>query len=247
MTKEENNESDPTKNNEPNLPSKPKTQGILKNKEEAQNQENDKKEEKKIEEKKEEKVEDQKKEDLKSENKSNIIENKDNNPKNDFLSKVKMFQSKADAAAEEKKNEKLKKKVMIDEAGIKKDKEKDNAKDQRMNKAMARLKKRREKDAGQAEEPVKKDNKENDPLFKSVRIKNMASLLETQLSQTVSGDVNASKDINYKTQSSKSVTSKEIKEGTEDDGFQRMVSMYNDQPGKVVFKRKMSKKKFEES
>ena len=50
-----------------------------------------------------------------------------------------------------------------------------------------------------------------------------------------------------KTQSSKSVTSKEIKEGTEDDGFQRMVSMYNDQPGKVVFKRKMSKKKFEES
>ena len=155
-----------------------------------------------------------------------------------------MFQNKAETAVDEKK---FKKKVTIDEAGIKKEKEKDKYKDQRMNKAMARLKKKRKKDAEQAEESARKDNKDNDPLFKSMRIKNMASLLETQLSQTISGDINSSKDINYKTKSSRSVTSKEIKEGTEDDGFQRMVSMYNDQPGKVVFKRKMSKKKFEES
>ena len=157
-----------------------------------------------------------------------------------------MFQSKSEAA-EEKKQEKFKKKVTIDEAGVKKDKDKDKSKDQRMNKAMARIKKKREKDAGQAEESAKKENKENDPMFKSMRIKNMASLLETQLSQTVSGDVNASKDINYKAQSSKSSGHQEIKEENEDDAFQKIVSMLNEQPGKVVFKRKMSKKKFEES
>ena len=157
-----------------------------------------------------------------------------------------MFKNKAETAVDEKK---FKKKVTIDEAGIKKEKEKDKYKDQRMNKAMARLKKKREKDAEQAEESARKDNKDNDPLFKSMRIKNMESLLETQLSQTMSGDINSPKDVNHNFQSSKSVivTSKEIKKGTEDDAFQKMVAMLNEQPRKVVFKRKMSKKKFEES
>ena len=158
-----------------------------------------------------------------------------------------MFQNKNETNAEEKKPEKFQKKVTIDVEGIKKDKEKDKTKDERMNKAMARLKKKREKDAEQAEESAKKENIEKDPMFKSMRIKKMASKLETQLSQTISSDINSSKDINYKTKSSRSVTSKEIKEGTEDDAFQKMVSMLNDQPSKVVFKRKMSKKKFEES
>ena len=114
---------------------------------------------------------------------------------------------------------------------------------------MARLKKKREKDAGQAEETARKENKDNDPMFKSMRIKNMASLLETQLSQTMSSEINIPKEVNHNFQSSKSVivTSKEVKKGTEDDAFQKMVAMLNEQPRKVVFKRKMSKKKFEES
>ena len=145
-----------------------------------------------------------------------------------------MFQDKAESGEGVK--EKIKKSVTINEASIKK--ESDKSKEDRMNKAMQRIKKKREKDTEQNAESG------NDSKNKSNRIKNMASMLESHISKNFDIEQkNESNDINiHSSKSSQNIVNN--KGG--DDAFNKIISMLDNQPGKVMIKRKMTKKFFED-
>jgi hypothetical protein len=218
------------KKNEPKAPSKFKTQystqeiEIKKEVIESNKKEN----------KKEEKIEDNKEE--KKENKKDE-KNDDNSSKKGILDKIKMFQDKAESGEGAKeKTEKIKKSVTINETSIKK--ESDKSKEDRMNKAMQRIKKKREKDTEQNAESG------NDGTNKSNKIKNMASMLESQISKNFDiAQKNETNDINiHNSKSSKNV----VNNKGEDDAFNKIISMLDNQPGKVMIKRKKTKKFFED-
>ena len=224
------------KRNEPKSPSKFKkfttfqentsslSKGLETNKEEIQD---DKKEDNKKDIIKEQK-EETNKEEIKEKKEEND-KDKTNKTNNDFLNKVNMFQNKGIMGSPGKKP-KMEKKVTINESPSPEKKEADKSKEQRMNKAMQRIKKKRSE---KSEESAK--HEQDDPMFKSVRIKNMAQLLENQMNKSMpSGEINNN--------------NKEIKQdqNNEDDAFDKMVSMLEKKPGKVVFKKKMSKRKFED-
>jgi hypothetical protein len=222
------------KKNEPKAPSKFKTQystqeiEIKKEVIESNKKEN----------KKEEKIEDNKEynKEEKKENKKDE-KNDDNSSKKGILDKIKMFQDKAESGEGAKeKTEKIKKSVTINETSIKK--ESDKSKEDRMNKAMQRIKKKREKDTEQNAESG------NDGTNKSNKIKNMASMLESQISKNFDiAQKNETNDISiHNSKSSKNV----VNNKGEDDAFNKIISMLDNQPGKVMIKRKKTKKFFED-
>ena len=135
------------------------------------------------------------------------------------------------------KKEEIPKKVTIVDKKVENEKKESNdkAKEQKMSKALQRIKKKKDKDKNkEAEESNSAKHDTNDPMFKSVRIKNMATLLEGQLNKgQQSGEINENNNIEGETN---------IKREESD-----VIEMIQNQPGKVVIKRKMSKKKFEES
>jgi hypothetical protein len=160
-------------------------------------------------------------------------------PDSDFLKKVKMFSPKV----EEKVISTVggPKKVTIKESSISADKTK--SKEDRMNKAMARIKKKRDKDSEDKEKTPA--HSPNDPMFKSARIKNMAALLEQHMNE---GD-NTSKPggpsgIAGGVGIGHQVITKEPQ--NPEDAFEHMADILQSQPGKILIKRKMSKKMFED-
>ena len=160
-------------------------------------------------------------------------------PDSDFLKKVKMFSPKV----EEKVISTVggPKKVTIKESSISADKTK--SKEDRMNKAMARIKKKRDKDSEDKEKTPA--HNPNDPMFKSARIKNMAALLEQHMNE---GD-NTSKPggpsgIAGGVGIGHQVITKEPQ--NPEDAFEHMADILQSQPGKILIKRKMSKKMFED-
>ena len=96
-----------------------------------------------------------------------------------------------------------------------------------MNKALKRLKKQRDKSV---EEETKRDK--NDIKFKSVRIKNMANLLEEQLNKINNEGI----------EDNEATNSVEKEKGK----IQTMEEIIKNQPGKIIMKKKIIKKKFEE-
>jgi hypothetical protein len=160
-------------------------------------------------------------------------------PDNEFLKKIRMFSPKVDDKVISKVGGT--KKVTIKDSSISADKNK--SKEDRMNKAMARIKKKRDKDSEDKEKTSGRNP--NDPMFKSARIKDMAALLEQHINENdntskpggpsgIAGGAGIGHEVIVKdTQST-------------EDAFEHMADMLQGQPGKVMGKRKMTKKKFEE-
>jgi hypothetical protein len=162
--------------------------------------------------------------------------NNKNNNKNVFMDKIKMFSQNKEgneSSNQTKKVEEIKKiKIVEKKVETNKKEENDNAKKQKMNKALQRLKKSKEKKEKEAEASNSAKHELNDPRFKSIRIKNMAELLEGHINQNQqSGDINNNEGIEVEIKKEESET----------------LDMLRDQPGNVVLKRKMTKKAFEES
>ena len=133
------------------------------------------------------------------------------------------------------------KKVTIKDSSISADKTK--SKEDRMNKAMARIKKKRDKDSEDKEK--KTEHNPNDPMFKSARIKNMAALLEQKMNE---GD-NTSKPGGPSGIAGGAGIGHEVitkDSPNTEDAFEHMADILQSQPGTIVMKRKMSKKKFED-
>ena len=162
--------------------------------------------------------------------------NNKNNNKNAFMDKIKMFSQNKEgngSSNQTKQVEEIKKvKIVEKKVETNKKEENDNAKKQKMNKALQRLKKNKEKKEKEAEASNSAKHELNDPRFKSIRIKNMAELLEGHInSNQQSGDINNNEGIEVEIKKEESET----------------LDMLRDQPGNVVLKRKMTKKAFEES
>ena len=104
-------------------------------------------------------------------------------------------------------------------------------KEERMNKALQRIKKKRDKES---EERRKRDT--NDIRFKSVKIKNMAAVLEEHMAHNNEG-----------TEEKKNEEGGEITKdsGKKEDPFENMEEMINSHHGEVVYKKKISKKNIE--
>ena len=169
-------------------------------------------------------------------NKEEDVKVKDN--KNEFMNKIKMFQQRAEGSGEiQTKNDEKIKKVSIVEKKVESEKkeENDKAKEQRMSKALQRIKKKKDKDKDkETEESNSGKNDRNDSKFKSMKIKNMAEQLEGQMNKSLhSGEIN-NNNISVEGET-------EIKREESD-----LIEMIQNQPGKVVYKGKMTKKKFEE-
>ena len=145
------------------------------------------------------------------------------NKNNEFTEKIKLFSNKREDENDFKKpkSEEINK-VLIKEKAIS-----DKNKEERMNKALKRLKKQRDKSV---EEETKRDK--NDIKFKSVRIKNMANLLEEQLNKINNEGI----------EDNESPNSVEKEKGK----IQTMEEIIKNQPGKIIMKKKIIKKKFEE-
>jgi len=159
--------------------------------------------------------------------------NEDNNidgekTDSNFSQNIRMFSNKIEENEILKPKSEEIKTVKIKE-GISADKTKN--KEERMNKALQRIKKKRDKDS---EEGGKRDA--NDIRFKSVKIKNMAALLEEHMAHNNGG-----------TEEQKNEEGGEITKdsGKKEDPFENMEEMINSHHGKVVYKRKMTKKNFE--
>ena len=104
-----------------------------------------------------------------------------------------------------------------------------------MNKALQRLKKRREK----SEESANKKQDNNDILNKSIKIKNMAELLEGQMNQSQQNVEGNDNNNNTENEIKKEENDKE-----EDSPLDNMIDLMQNQ--NVMMKRKKTKKKFEE-
>ena len=145
------------------------------------------------------------------------------NKNNEFTEKIKLFSNKREDENDFKKpkSEEINK-VLIKEKAIS-----DKNKEERMNKALKRLKKQRDKSV---EEETKRDK--NDIKFKSVRIKNMANLLEEQLNKINNEGI----------EDNEATNSVEKEKGK----IQTMEEIIKNQPGKIIMKKKIIKKKFEE-
>ena len=126
-------------------------------------------------------------------------------------------------------------------------KENDKKKEERMNRALQRVKKKREKTEKEKAEKEKAENTGNieegqadsrntgDVRFKSIRIKNMADLLENQMNKSPQAEEGGE---------DKKVEN-DNKEG--DDGDEAIDKMFEMMQRKsIVTKRKKTKKKFEE-
>ena len=162
--------------------------------------------------------------------------NNKNNNKNVFMDKIKMFSQNKEgngSSNQTKKVEEIKKiKIVEKKVETNKKEENDNAKKQKMNKALQRLKKNKEKKEKEAEASNSAKHELNDPRFKSIRIKNMVELLEGHINQNrQSGDINNNEGMEVEIKKEESET----------------LDMLRDQPGNVVLKRKMTKKAFEEA
>ena len=135
------------------------------------------------------------------------------------------------------------KKVKISETAKK---ENDKKKEERMNRALQRVKKKREKAEKEKAEKEKVENTENieegqadsrntgDVRFKSIRIKNMADLLENQMNKSPQAEEGGE---HIKVEN-------DNKEGDGDEAIDKMFEMM--QRKSIVRKRKKTKKKFEE-
>ena len=174
----------------------------------------------------------------KEENQINIVEETSSNSRNDFMNKLKMFENKAKDGSFEVNQQDNTKKVE-DKKETSDKKEQDKSKEQRMSKALQRIKKKRGKDSEKSESA----NPNNNDVHKSIRIQNMANMLENQMSHQMPNEGN---DINVSNAQSNNEINTIKKDDNEDDAFDRMVSMLKEQSGKVVIKKKKSKKKFEE-
>ena len=150
-----------------------------------------------------------------------------------------MFQEREEEKLRKKKAGEGKKVTIIEdkkEESAAKKEVNDKVKEQKMNKALQRLKKKREKDkekekeAAAEGEAIKRDN--SNVIFKSIKIKNMADLLEGQINKT-------SQDEGDKNEN----TEKEIK--YEENNIDNALNMI--QEGNVVVKRKKTVKKFEDN
>ena len=147
----------------------------------------------------------------------------DENKNNEFTEKIKLFSNKK----EDENDFKKLKSEEINKVLIKEEEISDKNKEERMNKALKRLKKQREKSA---EEEAKRDK--NDIKFKSLRIKNMANLLEEQMNKNNNEEIEDN-------EASNSVEKEKSK-------IQTVEEMIKNQPGKIIMKKKIIKKKFEE-
>jgi hypothetical protein len=183
-----------------------------------------------------------------SEDKANPIspENKNNDTKEpkktSIMNKIKMF-SDPDAnqppEIKSKKTVDVKKVKIMEPTPVKKissSTDKDKEKEQRMNKALARIKKKREKSEGS--ESAKHDP--NDVRFKSIRIKNMADLLEGQLNKA-NKSFGPNKDM-----MNPILESKKEENPIKDENEEMMDKIFEMNQRKTIVKRKMTKKKFEE-
>ena len=161
---------------------------------------------------------------------------KDNN-KNDFMSKIKMFSQTSEAGNLDKKAKEAKKVLIIEKkVEFSKKEENDKLKQQKMSKALQRIKKKKEKTE---ESSTSAQHDLNDPRFKSIRIKNMAELLEGHMNQNQqSGEINEDNTNN---------TNNENNDKVEEDSKKEESSLIDDiLDGKVLTKRKKTKKKFDE-
>ena len=159
--------------------------------------------------------------------KSQDNDKKNKNP--EILEKVKIFSNnkeETENAQENPKSEEINTIIIKEEIIENKSKDKNKEKVERMNKALKRIKKKREKSS---EEENKKRDK--DIKFKSVRIKHMANLLEEKLNIN-----NNDED----TRENKVQEDEEINENENKDTEEIT------QNGKVIIKKKIMKKKFEE-
>jgi len=161
-------------------------------------------------------------------------------PDSEFLKKVRMFSPKVDEKVISKVGGGTKK-VTIKESSISADKTK--SKEDRMNKAMARIKKKRDKDSEDKDKAPA--HNPNDPMFKSARIKNMAALLEQHMNE---GDNTSKPGGPSGIAGGVGIGHQVITKDTQDteDAFEHMADILQSQPGKILIKRKMSKKKFED-
>ena len=113
----------------------------------------------------------------------------------------------------------------------------DKAKEQRMNKALQRIKKKREKseDVGTAKHDT------NNAMFKSIRIKNMAELLEGQLNQNAQQGAEGNNENNAN--DGEEIKKEDITKKEEEENIDKMFDMIK---RKSLLKRKKTKKTFEE-
>ena len=137
-----------------------------------------------------------------------------------------MFNKKEEKKEEEKKpiekENNTKKEVKFE------NEEKNKKKEEKMSRALQRLKKGREKKA--EKENNENNNNFNDIKFKSARIKNMAELLESHMHK----------------QDNKDEENKDIGKNIEEDPFENMTKLLQNRDSKILKKKKMTKKTFEE-
>ena len=153
-------------------------------------------------------------------------ENQKEEKKSDFQQKLDMFNKKEEKKEEEKKpieKENITKKEVKFE-----NEEKNKKKEEKMSRALQRLKKGREKKA--EKENNENNNNFNDIKFKSARIKNMAELLESHMHK----------------QDNKDEENKDIGKNIEEDPFENMTKLLQNRDSKILKKKKMTKKNFEE-
>ena len=165
-------------------------------------------------------------------NKSNIKvdEIKDNSPKSDFQQKLNMFNNKQEEKNEIKEEKSVKFNEEEEQKNKIKEEEKNKLKEQKMSKALQRLKKDREK-KNQSQNNEINNNNFNEVKFKSMKIKNMAEILESHMHNKDDKD----KDIEENNDLNK-----------EENPFEHMTKLLENRDSKVINKKKMTKKIFEE-
>ena len=157
-----------------------------------------------------------------------------------FMNKIKMFSNagivptNTKPILKTKMSEEVKKVTMATTA---KKEATDKAKEQRMNKALQRIKKKREKseDVGTAKHDT------NNAMFKSIRIKNMAELLEGQLNQNAQQAAEGNNENNAN--DGEEIKKEDITKKEEEENIDKMFDMIK---RKSLLKRKKTKKTFEE-
>ena len=120
-----------------------------------------------------------------------------------------------------------------EENKIKQD-EKNKLKEQKMSKALQILKKGREKMNEKKSENANNNNNFDDVKLKSMKIKNMAALLESHMNNNVNKDTEENNEI------------KKEGENNEEDPFDHMTKLIQNKDSKILNKKKMKKKEFEE-
>jgi len=170
---------------------------------------------------------------------SNEINNTDSKEtkQSSFMNKIKMFSNSGTntkSILKTKRSEEVKKVTLVTTA---KKETKDKAKEQRMNKALQRIKKKREK----SEDAATAKHDTNNEMFKSIKIKNMAELLEGQMNQNAQQAAEGKNENNAN--NSEEIKKEDITKKEEEENIDKMFDMIK---RKSLLKRKKTKKKFEE-